>query len=117
MLIQEQEVSETLSENGATHAIVSNKLYCHFADFSMEQSPPGLFALSQSDLDVSEGITGKFISMNLTYLYKKAGQEVKFNSKKAVDKIAVEDVGIIFSKSRILAGMEFVELGDLVLTN
>ena len=94
------------------------ELYYYFAEFSAEQSPPGLFALSQSEENAVAELTERFISLALSYLFKKAAAEVrKFNSKKSVEKIAIEQDEILFSKNRILDGMSFAELGDLGLSD
>ena len=62
----------------------------YFSVFTSSQSPETLFALSQYDTG-SGVVSDKFINIALTYLFRKAAAEVKeFNSKKTVDKIAVE---------------------------
>ena len=93
--------------------------YSYFAEFTAAHSPPGCFALSQSEtIAVAAVVTDKFINLALAYLYRKAGAEVvKFNSKKVVDKITMEQDNILFSKSRILDGMSFAEMGDLGLSD
>ena len=97
----------------------SLQTYIYFAEFTAIQSPPGYFALSQLETNaIAAGVTDKFINMALAYLYRKAGAEVtKFNSKKVVEKIAVEQDEILFSKTRILDGMNFAEMGDMGLSD
>jgi sulfur transfer protein SufE len=58
--------------------------------------------LSQSD--VATGLLSDgFINIALTYLFKKAAAEVKeFNPKKTIDKIAVEQDHVLFSKNRLV---------------
>jgi hypothetical protein len=54
--------------------------------------------------------------MALVYLYRKAAKEViQFNSAIKVDKISVMKDGILFSKGRIIDGMNFVQTGGLEL--
>ena len=61
-------------------------------------------------------LTDQYLNMALTYLYRKASSEVKrFNKEKAVQKIAVEEDQMLFSKSRIIDTMSFAEMGDLGL--
>ena len=58
--------------------------------------------------------TDVFIHDALTYLYKKASREVlQFNPKSKVDKLAVLKDEILFSKGRIIDGMNFVQTGGL----
>ena len=98
----------------------SPRLDCHyFAEFSDKVSPPGLFALTQS-VNKADGLhlTDRYTNLALTYLYQKASSEVKkFNSKKIVDKLCVEQNGILFSKNRIIGGMSFAELGGLEVSD
>ena len=54
--------------------------------------------------------------MPLTYLFRKATKEVKhFNKEKLIDKIAMEQDEILFSRNRMLDTMNFAEMGDLGL--
>ena len=54
------------------------------------------------------------IQLAFLYLFRKAAAEVKqFNSSVFVNKIAFEKDGILFSKGRILDGMNFVDTGEL----
>ena len=97
---------------------VFNTFY-YYAEFNAAQSPPGYFALSQTVYNAgAAGVTERFINLSLNYLYRKASAEVrKFNSKKVVEKMSVEQDDILFSKNRILDGMSFAELGDLQLSD
>ena len=93
--------------------------YTYFAEYDTTQSPPGYFASSQTEkqADVVH-LTDKYINLSLTYLYRKTALEVKkFNSKKLIEKISVEQDGILLSKSRILSGLSFAELGGLELSD
>ena len=96
-------------------------VYLYFAEFAAAQSPPGYFALTQCGVNATAAVpevTDKFINMALTYLYRKASGEVtKFNNQKTVQKIAVEQEQILFSKNRILDTMSFAEMGDLGLSD
>ena len=108
--------SEDATDTGPNS--VFNTFY-YYAEFNAAQSPPGYFALSQTVYNAgAAGVTERFINMSLNYLYRKASAEVrKFNSKKAVEKMSVEQDDILFSKNRILDGMSFAELGDLQLSD
>ena len=58
-----------------------------------------------------------YLSQALTYLYRKAAKEViHFNAKSKVEKTATLKEGILFSKARIVDGMNFIDTGDLKLT-
>ena len=98
-----------------------SKVYSYFAEFTADQAPPGSFALSQTEKNASaavSGLTDKYINMALTYLFRKASSEVKhFNSDKSIQKIAVEQDSILFSKNRILDTMNFTEIGELGLSD
>ena len=51
--------------------------------------------------------------MALTYLFRKATREVKhFNKEKVIEKIALEQDEILFSKTRLLDSMNFAEMGE-----
>ena len=64
--------------------------------------------------DVDAQIEDEYVHQALVYLYRKATQEViKFNSASKVDKLAVLKNGILFSKGRIMEGMNFVQTGGL----
>ena len=55
-------------------------------------------------------------SLALTYLFRKATREVKhFNKEKVIEKIALEEDEILFSKTRLLDSMNFAEMGELGL--
>ena len=56
------------------------------------------------------------INLALTYLYRKAANEVvKFNPASKVEKVGTMRNGILFSKGRILDSMNFAETGGLNL--
>jgi hypothetical protein len=56
------------------------------------------------------------LSQALTYLYQKASLEVKeFNSQSVIKKYTVEKNSILFSKGRLIDGMNFIEAGGLDL--
>ena len=58
--------------------------------------------------------TDKYIHQALMYFFKKATQEVlQFNSSAKVEKIAIMKEGILFSKSRIIDGVNYAETGGL----
>ena len=76
----------------------------------------GNFALTQTESLPSSPSrpTDKYIHSALHYLYSKATQEVlHFNPPAKVDKIAVMKDGILFSKGRIIEGMNFAETGGI----
>ena len=54
------------------------------------------------------------IQAALLYLFRKGSAEViRFNTSSLIKKIAFEKEGILFSKGRILDGMNFVDTGEL----
>ena len=56
------------------------------------------------------------LSMSLTYLYQKGSMEVKeFNTTFVVKKYTVEKDGILYSRSRLIDGMDVTEAGGLKL--
>ena len=56
----------------------------------------------------------RYISMALSYLFRKASGEVReFNSASAVKKHMVEIDGILVSKNRIVEGLEYLYSGEL----
>ena len=58
--------------------------------------------------------TDKYISMALSYLYRKGTQKVKhFGKSKMIEKISVEKEGILLSKGRLLDDMNFHETAKL----
>ena len=106
--------ANTGSQNSHTQA----DIFSYFAEFTAEQSPPGLFALSQTERNAAalQGISAKWVNMALTYLFRKATREVKhFNKEKLIDKIAMEQDEVLFSRNRMLDTMNFAEMGDLGL--
>ena len=101
---------------GNQNSNIQADVFFYFAEFTAEQSPPGLFALSQTERNAAalEGISAKWISMALTYLFRKATKKVKhFNKEKLIDKIAMEQDEILFSRNRMLDTMNFAEMEDL----
>ena len=58
--------------------------------------------------------TDKYLHQALVYLFRKASNEViEFNSKERVGKLAVLKDGILFSKGRIIDGMNFSQTGGI----
>ena len=58
------------------------------------------------------------LSMALTHLYQKGSMEVKeFNSTFDVKKYTVERDGILYSRSRLIDGMDVIEAGGLELND
>ena len=56
------------------------------------------------------------LSAALTFLYQKASLEVKeFNSQSVIRKYTVENNNILYSKGRMIEGMNIIETGDLDL--
>ena len=56
------------------------------------------------------------LSAALTFLYQKASMEVKeFNSQSVIKKYTVEKNNILYSKGRLIDGMNFIEAGGLDL--
>ena len=79
-----------------------------------------MFILCQTDTSLLSVPfpTDKYIHQALVYLYRKAAREViKFNPAAKVDKMAIMKDGILFSKGRIIDGMNFVQTGGLELTD
>ena len=61
-----------------------------------------------------QGYEEVYVQLALQYYFKLGTVEVKeFNSKAMLEKIAVEEDGILFSKSRIHDVLNFIETGDL----
>ena len=92
-------------------------LFHHFRDKTCKTDQ--YFALTQTDQSMHgmPQITDKFLHQALVYLYRKAAQEViHFNTKSKVEKVAVLKDGILFSKGRIIDGMNFVQTGGLELS-
>ena len=110
---------DTENEDNPSTPVQALKTFFTYAEFTSAQSPPGYFTLTQTVVTAgAEQITEKFINLSLNYLFRKAAAEVKkFNSRKVIEKISVEQDGILFSKSRILDGMSFAELGGLELAD
>jgi hypothetical protein len=67
-----------------------------------------------SSQDQKQGYDEVYIQLALQYYFRLGTLEVKkFNSKSMLEKIAVEEDGILFSKTRINDVLNFVETGDL----
>ena len=68
-------------------------------------------------VDASEAgmtLSDEQVSLALTYLYQKGSLEVKkFNSQSVIKKYTVEKNFILFSKGRLIDGMNFVEAGGM----
>ena len=112
LVSQEQDGSEA-GQVGSSHDTV---FLTHFRDQKCKTDEK--FALTQteySDAGVLQP-SDKYIHQALVYLYSKAALEVlQFNPKAKVDKVAIMKGGILFSKGRILDGMNFVQTGGLEL--
>ena len=59
----------TCSQNSS----IQSDVFYYFAEFTADQSPPGLFALSQTERNATalEVISAKWVNMALTYLFRK----------------------------------------------
>ena len=93
-------------------------LFHHFRD--KDSTTDEYFAMTQTDQSLQSMplITDKYLHQALVYLYRKAAREViHFNSKVKVDKVAVMKDGILFSKGRIMDGMNFVQTGGLEISD
>ena len=77
-----------------------------------EEDVGQMFLLTQVSTEV--GYSDGHVQLALQYYFKLATMEVKkFNSKQMLDKIAVEEDGLLLSRSRIHDVLNFVETGDL----
>ena len=82
--------------------------------------PDEFFALTQTDQSMHGMplITDKYLHQALVYLYRKAAKEVMhFNTKAKVEKVATLKDGILFSKGRIIDGMNFLQTGGLEISD
>ena len=87
-------------------------LFYNFRDKT--SNTDAIFTSTQIDRSENPEITGKYLHDALVYLYRRATKEVlHFNSKVKVDKVGVMKDGILFSKGRIVDGMNFVQTGGL----
>jgi hypothetical protein len=58
--------------------------------------------------------TDKFTNMALSYLFRKATEEVKeFHSSAVIQKIGIEVDGVLLSSGRIISEMEFMESAEI----
>ena len=59
-------------------------------------------------------VTDKYVNMSMLYLFRKATLEVRqFNSTNMVKKHMVEQDGILLSKNRMVAGLDYIHTGEL----
>ena len=59
-------------------------------------------------------VSDKFINMAMVYLYRKGSNEVKeFNPKSTIKKHMIEKDGILLSKNRMIAGLDYINTGEL----
>ena len=59
-------------------------------------------------------LTDEQLSAALDYLFKKAANEVKeFNKEKDVEKVAIEEDGVLYHRSRLLEAAEIKAVGHL----
>ena len=59
-------------------------------------------------------ISEKDINRTMLYLFRKGSNEVKqFNSKSLIKKPTVEKDGILLSKNRMIAGLDYINTGEL----
>ena len=62
-------------------------------------------------------LTDEELSAGLDYLFKKAANEIKeFNKEKDVEKIAIEEDGVLYHRSRLLEAAEIKAVGHLAET-
>ena len=88
-----------------SNVALSNIATCDNA-IAADRNP--LQELVQSDIDDVD------IQSSLLYLFRKGSSEVKeFNKSSYIKKIAVDKDGILFSKGRVLDGMNFIDTGEL----
>ena len=98
--------------------IIDAVLFSHFRDKNCKTDE--MFALTQTEHTPagSSYSTDKYIHLALVYLYRKAALEVmQFNPTTKVDRVAVMKEGILFSKGRIIDGMNFVQTGGLEVSD
>ena len=76
-------------------------------------SDPRLFPIQTEDIvQEAMSLSDEHISMALTHLYQKASKEVKhFNGSSVIKKYTVEKNQILFSKGRLIDGMNFMKTG------
>ena len=121
-LFHVQLVSDDHSQDECTADKVGNSidavLFSHFRDKNCKTDE--MFALTQTEHTPagSSYSTDKYIHLALVYLYRKAALEVmQFNPTTKVDRVAVMKEGILFSKGRIIDGMNFVQTGGLEVSD
>ena len=81
--------AENLDDDATPSQNQSLATFHYYAEYSATQSPPGYFALTQTEdnAGVAE-LTERYINLSLNYLYRKAAAEViEFNPKKLVEKV------------------------------
>ena len=75
-----------------------------------------LFLSFHVDRAIDPVETDKYVNMALLYLFRKASLEVrKFNSDSVIKKHMIEKDDILLSKSRMVAGLDYVHTGELNL--
>ena len=82
--------------------------------FPADSHQANWFRSFHTDRSLDPAETEKYIDMALRYLFRKSSFEVKkFNSAELIKKHMVEKDDILFSKSRMMAGLDFVHTGEL----
>ena len=84
-------------------------------DLLVELTDTGHFIFNSSPLQhlIDSDIEDTDIQTALLYLFRKSSAEAhKFNKASLLQKISFEKDGVLFSKGRILDGMNFVETGE-----
>ena len=97
-----------IEDSGDDHT----ELFYNFQD--RRSNTDTTFARTQTERSRAPEITGKYLHDALVYLFRRGTKEViHFNSKVKVDKVGAMKDGILFSKGRIVEGMNFVQTGGL----
>ena len=93
----------------------SSTLLAYFSCCSQTGAvPQSLFFAAQVDRQLEPTATDRYVNMALLYLFRKASLEVKeFSSASYIKKHMIESDGILLSKSRMVAGLDFVYTGEL----
>ena len=108
-------LKESSSKLSIFNAGVHTRTEVYESVFPTESNFDAKFLAFQSvDPDDSRELSEADFQLSLLYLFRKSSAEViKFNKPALVQKIAYEKDGILFSKGRLLDGMNFVETGEL----
>ena len=99
--------NEKLSEEFNIESFTVKKNFCYQTNSwsSEEWSNNNAKLIKLSDEELSAA---------LDYLFKKAANEVKeYNTKKDVEKVAIEEDGVLYHKSRLLEAAEIKAVGHL----